>query len=79
MKNLRFRGLLKQMEDLHEKKGKDYGTDVDPLQNLRRCEKLGVHPATGVVVRLQDKWERIENFFINGKLENESVLDSLID
>ena len=28
---------------------------------------------------MQDKWERIENYFKNGSLLNESLRDSLID
>ena len=28
---------------------------------------------------MQDKWQRIENYFLNGNLVNESVRDAFID
>ena len=33
----------------------------------------------GTIIRMQDKWGRIENFCKNGFLVNESLRDSLID
>ena len=79
MKNKRFHELLKTMAEMHDKKNKDYGSDDDCLSNLKGCQRLGIHPATGTIIRLQDKWARIENFFKNKKLNNESVEDSLLD
>ena len=79
MKNKKFYKLLKEIAVLHDRKNQDYGTDTDCLANLKGCQRIGLHPATGVVIRLQDKWARIENFFLKGKLANESVKDSLLD
>ena len=79
MKNKKFKELLKEVGKLHDMKNQDYGTDTDCLANLKGCQRIGLHPATGVVIRLQDKWARIENFFLIGKLANESVKDSLLD
>jgi hypothetical protein len=79
MRNPKFHELLKKMADMHDKKNADYGSDEDCLSNLKGCERLGIHPAMGTVVRLQDKWSRIENFFKKNKLKNESVYDSLLD
>tara|TARA_R100000687_G_scaffold23543_1_gene19841 strand:+ start:225 stop:542 length:318 start_codon:yes stop_codon:yes gene_type:complete len=79
MRNPKFHKLLKEIGKLHDKKNTDYATDEDPLANLKDCERLGQDPIMGTVVRMQDKMRRIENFFKNGILRNESVRDSLID
>jgi hypothetical protein len=79
MRNPEFHKLLKEIGELHDKKNKDYATAEDPLANLKDCERLGQDPIMGTVVRMQDKMRRIENFFRNGILRNESVRDSLID
>ncbi|MCK4824355.1 hypothetical protein KA005_51865, partial [bacterium] len=55
--------------------------EKDPLKNLRACERLNLEPFLGVLVRLQDKWSRLEEFVISGQLmvKNESVVDTLMD
>lgn len=79
MRNPAFNKVVDEILKLHEKKNKDYGTQRNPLNNLTACERLGLNSTTGIVVRLQDKWARIENFYLNGKLENESLRDAFID
>jgi len=76
-----FYKLLDQMADVHSRKNHDYAGDSDPLKNLRACERLNLDPFMGVMVRLQDKWSRLEEFVKSGKLmvKDESVLDTLID
>lgn len=79
MRNPAFLALLDEIKELHDKKNHDYAADADPLSNLRRCEALGVPAFKGVLVRLTDKWSRIEQLS-NGKApKNESLRDSLID
>ena len=77
----RFYEILKQMEELHSRKNHDYAGTSDPLKNLRACERLELKPFMGVMVRLQDKWSRLEEFVKSGKLmvKNESVIDTLMD
>ena len=76
-----FYKLLEQMADLHSRKNHDYAGTKDPLKNLRACERLNLEPFLGVLVRLQDKWSRLEEF-VNSKqlmVKNESVIDTLMD
>ena len=79
MRNPKFQALLDELQQLHDGKNNDYATDDDPLSNLRGAARLGVNPVTGVVLRLTDKWARIEQL-ISGKVpKNESLRDSLMD
>ncbi len=79
MRNPKFDALITEIQQLHEKKNHDYATDGDPLSNLRRATQLGVEPWRGVLVRLTDKWSRIEQLASGKKAKNESLRDSLID
>lgn len=76
-----FYKLLNQMADLHSRKNHDYAGTKDPLKNLRACERLNLKPFLGVIVRLQDKWSRLEEFVNSGQLmiKKESVIDTLMD
>ena len=60
---------------LLQAKGHDYGGQDDALGNLRR---FGLY---GIVVRLSDKFSRIENFAKTDQLEvkGESIKDTLRD
>lgn len=77
----RFYEMLKEMAELHSRKNHDYAGTSDPLKNLRACERLELKPFIGVMVRLQDKWSRLEEFVKSGKLmvKGESVKDTLMD
>ena len=76
-----FYKLLDQMAELHSRKNHDYAGTSDPLKNLRACTRLELDPFIGVMVRLQDKWSRIEEFVKSKTLlvKNESVEDTLMD
>ncbi len=76
-----FYKLLEQMAALHSRKNHDYAGTKDPLKNLRSCERLNLKPFMGVMVRLQDKWSRLEEFVNSGQLmvKDESVIDTLMD
>lgn len=77
----RFYEIIEQMKELHSRKNHDYAGTSDPLKNLRACERLRLKPFMGVMVRLQDKWSRLEEFVKSGKLmvKGESVIDTLMD
>ena len=79
IRNPKFHALLEEIAELHDKKNIDYANEQDCLANLRGCSRLGLQPVIGTVIRMQDKWERIENFFKNGDLKYESLRDSFID
>lgn len=76
-----FYKLLDEMAELHSRKNHDYAGTSDPLKNLRRSQSIGIDPFTGVMIRLQDKWSRLEQFMQSGimQVSNESVEDTLID
>lgn len=76
-----FYELLDDMAELHSRKNHDYAGTSDPLKNLRACVRLDLEPFMGVMVRLQDKWSRLEEFVKSNELmvKNESVVDTLMD
>jgi hypothetical protein len=76
-----FYKLLEQMAALHSRKNHDYAGTKDPLRNLKASERMGIAPAIGVLVRLQDKMSRLESFAQQGELlvKDESVEDTLMD
>ena len=78
-RNTGFKAILREMAELHDKKERDYGTEGDPLANIRGSEDFGVPAWTGCEVRLNDKQRRIHNFIRKRELVNESVEDSLLD
>lgn len=75
----RFHALLDEIGRVHAKKQADYGKDEDPFANLRASQEFGVAPWLGALVRLHDKVSRLKTFVRKGRLENESVEDSLKD
>lgn len=49
--------------EIFRKKNKDYSGTNDEYGNLRACERLGIPAWKGVIIRLQDKFTRLENGF----------------
>lgn len=74
-----FLKLLEEMKALHLKKANDYGSDTDPLANIRKCAEIGIEPWKGAWLRARDKVHRIDVFCLRGALNNEGVEDSLMD
>jgi hypothetical protein len=79
VRNPAFLAILDEIKALHESKNHDYATNADPLSNLRRSEAFGVPAFKGVLVRLSDKWSRIEQLVSGKTPKHESLRDSLID
>ncbi len=77
----RFYELLNLMASIHSAKNHDYAGTADPLANLRLCSAAGIPPWKGVVVRLSDKFSRLQTFAKQGnlKVSAESIQDTLID
>lgn len=74
-----FLAILDEIRAMHCKKGADYGTSKDTFANVRASEEFGIPAWQGAVLRANDKMARLKTFCIKGKLENESVTDSLLD
>lgn len=51
----RFEEITLDLVTLHRQKASAYG------DNLTRVERIGVRPSVGVLIRMMDKWSRIEN------------------
>lgn len=75
--------VLKILEDassLMRKKAADYGSDTDPFANINAAaEAWGVPPWICVMIRIQDKLQRLQSLRSKGDLQNESAGDSLTD
>lgn len=80
MVNKEFDKLLVKIKELHDKKNDDYSDLKDPLSNLRECEKFGVPAWLGVLVRMSDKWSRIQQLAARkAKIKDETIVDTLMD
>jgi len=65
-----------------QKKNHDYtGANSDPFANFRLAELEGATPETGLLIRVQDKFQRIRTFLKRGtlKVDDESVYDAIND
>lgn len=76
-----FYALLQEAAELHSRKNHDYAGRGNPLRNFYKCTEMGLTPFQGVMVRLTDKWARLEAFMQQGRLEvmSESIEDTLMD
>lgn len=78
-----YKVMLDDIYLMFLKKGHDYGCKEDHYDNIRKSAKAWLpaeYPAwVSALIRQGDKLIRIQNFLKNGKLENESVEDSLRD
>ncbi len=78
-KSVEFMEILVEAAELHVKKASGYGTDDDPIANVRASVEFGVPGWQGVGIRMNDKLLRLKSFARNGRLDCESAADSLID
>ena len=75
----RFHDLLAEIGRLHDKKQKDYGSDIDPFANVRSAEEWGIPGWTYCMLRISEKCHRLQAMRRNGRLVNESASDSFRD
>ena len=75
-----FVALLKEMQRLHESKSADYGSEDDPLANVRSgADFVNIEPWRGCMVRIADKVQRLRTYCRTGRLVHEGVRDTLLD
>jgi hypothetical protein len=76
-----FYVLLDTIADLHSRKNHDYAGEKDPLANFKAVERMGFTAFDGAIVRMCDKWTRIENFIKSKNLQvkDETIEDTLMD
>jgi hypothetical protein len=76
----RFLELLGEMERLHKSKSADYGSEDDPLANVRSgADFVNIEPWRGCMVRIADKVQRLRTYCRTGRLVHEGVRDTLLD
>lgn len=74
-----FPSVLKELQDMHDRKGADYDRDEVPYFNIRGSADWGIEPWIGAMVRANDKIKRLQKYASRGNLANESAEDSLLD
>lgn len=78
--SLPFLELLEELRQLHLSKSADYGSENDPLANIRQgAEFVGIEPWRGCMVRVADKVQRLRTYCRTGRLVHEGVRDTLLD
>jgi hypothetical protein len=78
--SLPFLDLLEELRTLHLSKSQDYGSESDPLANIRQgAEFVGIEPWRGCMVRVADKVQRLKTYCRTGRLVHEGVRDTLLD
>ena len=76
-----FYNLLLDMAELHARKNNDYSRKGNPLSNLKKSEAIGIVGWKNSILRMTDKWSRIENFALGKEMmvKTESFKDALLD
>ena len=80
-RNREFDDALDELKMLHDAKNHDYATAENPYQNLEGVERLGIEAWRGIVIRLMDKFERVQQYCVNGELaiKSEGLEDTFKD
>jgi hypothetical protein len=73
--------VFSEMEELIRQKNNDYSHGDDPFANFRKSEEMNISPLAGLVLRMQDKMQRINAYLCRGTLEvpGEGVEDAFRD
>lgn len=78
----KYLALLESMRELHIKKNRGYsGQSSDRWANFRLAEKFGATPFQGCMIRMSDKFIRIQNLIQNPDNDQvgEAIEDTLMD
>ena len=80
-RNREFDDVLDELKMLHDAKNHDYATAENPYKNLEGVSRIGIEPWRGIVIRLMDKFERVEQYCSNGELaiKSEGMEDTFKD
>jgi len=75
----RYLELVDEIEDLFDRKNAGYAGEgnPDPWANFRAAEALGIEVSTGVLVRLSDKFARLQS--LTRRASNDRVGESKLD
>ena len=75
-------GVFNRVQEIARAKNADYTAGSgDPFANFRGAERFGSSALLGLVLRMDDKFQRVAAYLNNGTLqvENEGVEDALYD
>ncbi len=78
----RHMDLCQKARDIMVAKNHDYrGGTGDPFANFRGSTTFGIHPAVGILLRMQDKQMRIKTFVEKNALmvKGEGIDDAILD
>ena len=80
-RNREFDDALDELKMLHDNKNYDYATAENPYKNLEGVKRIGIEPWRGIVIRLMDKFERLDGFCRTRELavKSESIEDTFKD
>ena len=80
-RNKEFDDALDELKMLHDAKNHDYATAENPYKNLEGVSRIGIEPWRGIIIRLMDKFERVEQYCSNGELaiKSEGMEDTFKD
>jgi hypothetical protein len=80
-RNKEFDDALDELKMLHDAKNHDYATADNPYKNLEGVERIGIEAWRGIVIRLMDKFERVQQYCVNGDLaiKSEGMEDTFKD
>jgi len=71
---------LTKVQDLHDSKSKDYGTDQEAFQNvIDGANFAGIEPWVAAMIRANDKMGRLSKTAQGGTQEHDSALDDFLD
>lgn len=75
-----FLKLLDDIRAMHISKSADYGSENDPLANIRSgADFVNIEPWKAAFVRIADKVQRLRTYCRTGRLVHEGVRDTLLD
>ena len=77
----RFMQIIEEMKDIHLRKNAGYGGADDPWKNFRMATSFGVPASTGCLIRMSDKFARVQSLLQNPANDKvgESIKDTLED
>ena len=80
-RNREFDDELDALKMLHDAKNHDYATEENPYKNLEKVSAIGIEPWRGIVIRLMDKFSRLEEYCVKGELaiKSEGIEDTYKD
>lgn len=80
-RNKEFDDVLDELKMLHDAKNHDYATVENPYKNLEGVSRIGIEPWRGIVIRLMDKFSRLEEYCVKEELaiKSEGIEDTFKD